>query len=514
MFQSVRRLFAINRTLMRYDLLSLFPIKNLHWLARFLLWLLRPFSRTDDRPAPVRIRLALEDLGPIYVKFGQLLSTRRDLLPVDLANELAKLQDDVPPFSNEHAVTIIEQSLGKPLLSVFKEVDSQPLASASVAQVYKAKLLDGHQVIIKVIRPDIRKIIELDIRLMKKLANVVNRFSQEGKRLHLPEVVADYETVIEGELDLKQEAANTSQLRRNFVESDKYNHLLHVPQVHWDYCSEKVLVADFVDGFPISDHRQLDLNSVDRKVLAERGVEIFFTQVFEQNFFHADMHPGNIFVDASNAASPRYVALDCAIMGSLSEEERSLVAKILLAALNREYDDVADLCLRAQWIDQNTSPQAFASIIRSVCEPIFAKPLSEISFGTLLLYLFQAARRFGMDVQPSLVLLQKTLLNVEGLGRDLYPDLDLWSTAQPFLQRWVEKSYSPVNWLEQIRKSGTASDPSKTFLQLLPRSGTGDAIKAQSQQKLIATLQRQITTLTRAVIVLTAILSLTLILKL
>ena len=496
---------------MRYDLLTLIPTANLHWLARLFVFILKPFCRSDDRPAPVRIRLALEELGPIYVKFGQLLSTRRDLLPIDLADELAKLQDRVPPFSNEEAVRVIEQSLGKPLLSVFKTVEAEPLASASVAQVYKAELLDGQNVVIKVIRPEIEKLIQLDIGLMKLLAALVDRYSREGRRLHLPEVVADYETIIEGELDLKQEAANTSQLRRNFVESDSYQHLLYVPQVHWDYCSEKVLVADFVDGFPISDHRQLDAHSIDRKILAERGVEIFFTQVFEQNFFHADMHPGNIFIDASNSASPRYVALDCAIMGSLSDEERALVAQILLGALNREYDLVADLCLRAGWIDEDTSVHAFAGVIRSVCEPIFAKPLSEISFGTLLLYLFDAARRFGMDVQPSLVLLQKTLLNIEGLGRDLYPDLDLWATAQPFLQHWVKKSYSPANLLEQLSQVtgiGRAA-PAGAGLGALTNSET--AVLLKEQRKSIERLETQIVTLRRLAIGFAAILAIVLI---
>lgn len=487
---TLRRLYSILRVAQRYNLLSLIPRSSLPLLLKVGISFLALFSSKDQRPAEQRIRLAIEELGPVYVKFGQLLSTRRDMLPDALAVELAKLQDNVPPFSNEIAVAIIEKSLGKPLLNVFRSVESEPLASASVAQVYKAEMEGGKSVVIKVLRPGIEKLIALDMGMMKHLATLMDRYSTEAKRLHLPEVVRDYKNTIEAELDLKQEAANTSLLRRNFVENEKYQHLLLVPEVYWDLCSERVLVADYVDGFPISDAASIAKHSVDRQRLAERGVEIFFTQVFEHNFFHADMHPGNIFVDVSNAANPRYVALDCAIMGSLSDDDRSFVARILLSALNRDYEAVATLCLNANWIAKDTNLTAFTSVIRSVCEPIFSKPLSEISFGTLLLYLFQAARRFGMDIQPSLVLLQKTLINIEGLGRDLYPDLDLWSTAQPFLQQWVDQSKAPNEVLKRFAvKLGNSAFQIDNLLSM--RSGA-DAHALESLRETTDKLERRL----------------------
>ena len=326
----------------------------------------------------------------------------------------------------------------------------------------------------------------------------------EARRLHLPEIVADYKTIIEAELDLKQEAANTSQLRRNFVESEQYQHLLVVPKVYWDFCTEDVLVADFMDGFPISDDTSLDKHDVDRSVLAARGVEIFFTQVFEHNFFHADMHPGNIFIDISDAANPRYVALDCAIMGSLSDQDRFNVARILLAALNREYDLVAKLCHQANWVAPDTSLTAFASVIRSVCEPIFSKPLAEISFGTLLIYLFRAARRFGMDVQPSLILLQKTLINIEGLGRDLYPDLDLWATAQPFLQRWVADNHSPMAAVKGLAEFVESTPPTELLTSLFNRPSQTNVQRLQQQVDGLTTQLRS-TRLVLAAVVLFAL---------
>ncbi len=488
---SLLRLFGTLRVLLRYNLIALVPPATLPWPAKTLLRFINLFASNDLRAEEVRVRLALEELGPIYIKFGQLLSTRRDLLPTNLANELAKLQDDVPPFPNEVASQIIERSIGKSIPETFSSIESEPLASASVAQVYKATLYkngryNGEDVIIKVIRPGIEKTIAKDTRLMARLAKLLDRYSSEAKRLHLPEVVADYKTTIEAELDLKQEAANTSQLRRNFVESEQYKHLLVVPDVYWDFCSENVLVADFMDGFPISDEESLTKHSIDRSQLAARGVEIFFTQVFKHNFFHADMHPGNIFIDTSDAANPRYVALDCAIMGSLSEQDSFNVARILLAAFNREYDQVAKLCLQAQWVSPDTRLSAFASVIRSVCEPIFSKPLAEISFGTLLIYLFRAARKFGMDVQPSLILLQKTLVNIEGLGRDLYPDLDLWATAQPFLQHWVTENYSPAATVQTFVERLENTPPSTlidNLISTVTRDNAAPALLKQLEQQ-------------------------------
>lgn len=492
---SVSRLFIILRVILRYNLTLLIPKASLPWLGKLLLRLASVLSSNDDRPIEVRTRLALEELGPIYIKFGQLLSTRRDLLTTAMANELTKLQDNVPPFSNEAASQIIEASIGKSIPEAFASVESEPLASASVAQVYRAKLhnnetYSGDDVIIKVIRPDIEKTIAKDTRLMARLAQLLNRYSAEAKRLHLPEVIADYKNTIEAELDLKQEAANTSQLRRNFVESEKHKHLLVVPKVYWDFCSEKVLVAEFMDGFPISSEQSLEKNNVDRSLLAARGVEIFFTQVFEHNFFHADMHPGNIFIDVSEPDNPRYVALDCAIMGSLSDQDRFNVARILLAALNREYDKVARLCQQAEWVAPNTNLGAFAGVIRSVCEPIFSKPLSEISFGLLLLYLFRAARKFGMDVQPSLILLQKTLINIEGLGRELYPELDLWATAQPYLQDWVTENHSPAAIAKNIAQMIEITPPNALLGKLLNQTPANNAAQQQEINSLTGKLKQ------------------------
>jgi ubiquinone biosynthesis protein len=407
-------------------------------------------------PAPaasraVRLRLTLESLGPIFVKFGQLLSTRRDLLPPDIADELAKLQDQVPPFSSDLAVAIIEEALGAPVGTVFAEFDPQPMASASVAQVHPARLHGGgaepgREVVVKVLRPGIEKIIRQDIALLYTLARLAERYLPDGRRLRPVEVVDEYQFTILDELDLKHEGANTAQLRRNWLASD----LLYVPEVFWDYTRTNVLVLERIRGIPVTDVAALRANGTDMRLLAERGVEIFFTQVLRDSFFHADMHPGNIFVSYANPRRPQYIGIDCAIMGTLTEFDQYYLARNLHAIFRRDYQEVARLHVECGWVPPQTRVHEFEAAIRTVCEPVFQKPLGEISFGQLLVYLFQTARRFDMQVQPSLVLLQKTLLNIEGLGRELYPQLDLWSTASPLVEDWLRERYSPRNLLKKI----------------------------------------------------------------
>lgn len=398
-----------------------------------------------------RLRRAFEELGPVFIKFGQMLSTRRDLLPTNIADELAKLQDQVPPFSSDEAVAIVEAELGKPVDELFDRFDRQPLASASVAQVHSARTKGAQnadrEVVVKVIRPGIERIIAKDMALLAFIARLLDRWSTDGRRLRLPEVVEDYRHTITDELDLGREASNSSQLRRNFIDGA----LVYVPEVMWDYTRRNVMVSERIRGIPVSDLDTLRAKNVDLKVLGERGVEIFFTQVFRDSFFHADMHPGNIFIDASDPADPRYIAIDCAIIGSLSESDQYYLARNLLAIFRRDYREVAQLHVECGWVPPDTRVQDFESAMRAVCEPIFERPIAEISFGQLLIYLFQTAARFDMEVQPSLVLLQKTLLNIEGLGRQLYPQLNLWDTAMPFLEKWVAERYSPQSIMRKLQ---------------------------------------------------------------
>ncbi len=417
--------------------------------VRFLLYLL-PWNwvRSFQEPASVRIRRALEDLGPIFVKFGQILSTRRDLLPDDIVDELSKLQDAVPPFPGEQARRIIEAAYRCPLEDAFAEFDERPLASASIAQVHAATLRDGRKVVVKVVRPGIEAIIAHDLGIMYTLAELAERYWRESHRLRPRAVVAEYEKTILDELDLMREAASASQLRRNFQGSG----LLYVPEIHWKLTRRDVMVAERISGIPISDVESLVAHGVDLEVLAERGVDIFFTQVFTHNFFHADMHPGNIFVSAENPRDPTYVAVDFGIMGSLTPDDQRYLAENFLAFFNRDYYRVAELHVLSEWVPSDTRVDEFESAIRSVCEPIFDRPLKEISFAGLLVHLFQTARRFHMEVQPQLVLLQKTLLNIEGLGRELYPDLDLWRTAKPFLEAWVRERIGGQAMLRELQK--------------------------------------------------------------
>lgn len=420
------------------------PLRWLFFLAPWRLMPKPPHSRA------ARLRLALEELGPVFVKFGQMLSTRRDLLPDDIADELQKLQDQVPPFSGERARHIIEKSLGQTLDELFAEFEITPMASASVAQVHSATLHGGEEVVVKVIRPGIHHTIANDLNLLYTLAHLLQKHSQDGKRLRPVEVVSDYKRTIFNELDLLIEAGNTSQLRRNFQDSN----LIYLPQIYWDYTRKNVLVMERIHGIPVADISALEAQNTDMKKLAERGVEIFFTQVFRDSFFHADMHPGNIFVSTENPAEPQYIAIDCGIVGSLTHEDKNYLARILLAFFKRDYHQVAALHIESGWVPEQTPVSEFETSIRSVCEPIFEKPLKDISFGQVLLRLFQTARQFNMEIQPQLVLLQKTLLNIEGLGRQIYPDLDLWFTAKPFLEEWMKERTGPPGLLKAMREQG------------------------------------------------------------
>jgi len=398
--------------------------------------------RNSREPRGVRIRRTLEDLGPIYVKFGQTLSTRKDLLPEDIAEELVKLQDRVPPFSADTARNIIEQQLGQSIEDAFAEFDPQPLASASVAQVHTATLNSGEKVIVKVLRPDIEDKIHSDVGLLYELARLAERFWSDARRLRAMEIVAEFEKTILDELDLVREAANASAIRNNFKGSDS----LYIPEIHWPLTRRKVLVMERIYGIPVGDIQALRDGNADFKKLAERGVEIFFTQVFRDNFFHADMHPGNIFVQLPD----KYLAVDFGIVGSLSDTDQRYLAENFLAFFNHDYRRVAQMHIESGWVPSTTRVEEFEAAIRSVCEPIFEKPLKDISFGLLLLRLFQTARRFDMVVQPQLVLLQKTLLNIEGLGRQLYPDLDLWQTAKPFLENWFKHRLGPAAKVKEL----------------------------------------------------------------
>jgi ubiquinone biosynthesis protein len=444
------RLLKIQRVLLRHRLEEFVRATHLYRPMRFLFYFSPSiwFERRRKAPRGERLRLALIELGPIFVKFGQALSTRRDLLPLDIADELAKLQDKVPPFANDIAKQNIEAALGKPLTEIFASFSETPLAAASIAQVHAAELQDGREVVVKVLRPDIRTVIERDIEVLYALAKLAQRYWQDGQRLRPLEVVAEYEKTILDELDLLREAANAAQLRRNFTGSD----LLYVPEIHWELCRTDVLVMERIHGVPISDMQRLRAAGTDIAKLARNGVEIFFTQVFRHNFFHADMHPGNIFVLLDNPSEPRYAAVDFGIVGTLETQDQHYLAQNFLAVFNRDYRRVAELHVESGWVPADTRISDMESAIRTVCEPIFDKPLKDISFGTILLRLFEISRRFNMPVQPQLILLQKTLLNVEGLGRDLYPDLDIWNTAGPVLREWMRERTSLRSVFKQVRQ--------------------------------------------------------------
>ncbi|MFE8045881.1 ubiquinone biosynthesis regulatory protein kinase UbiB [Brenneria goodwinii] len=432
------RLYNIVRVLLSYGLDELIPKMRLTIPLRFgrrlLFWL--P-NRHSDLPLGVRLRLALQELGPVWIKFGQMMSTRRDLFPPSIADQLAMLQDRVDPFDGMLARRQIELSMGGvPLEEWFDDFDVKPLASASIAQVHTARLkATGKEIVIKVIRPDILPVIKADIRLMKRLAGWLPRLLPDGRRLRPREVVHEYEKTLLDELNLLREAANAIQLRRNFENS----RMLYIPEVYPDYCSEGMLVMERIYGIPVSDVETLKANGTNMQLLAERGVQVFFTQVFRDSFFHADMHPGNIFINDQHPEDPQYIGIDCGIVGSLNKEDKRYLAENFIAFFNRDYRKVAELHVDSGWVPADTNVEDFEFAIRTVCEPIFEKPLAEISFGHVLLNLFNTARRFNMEVQPQLVLLQKTLLYIEGIGRQLYPQLDLWKTAKPFLENWLKE---------------------------------------------------------------------------
>jgi ubiquinone biosynthesis protein len=443
------RLLEIQRALVRHGLDDFIRATHLYRPFRFLFYL-SPwtwFQRSAGDTRGARLRLAFEELGPIFVKFGQALSTRRDLIPTDIADELAKLQDCVPAFGSDVAVAAIERALGAKLDQVFASFDTGALAAASIAQVHAATLRTGEDVVVKILRPGMHAVIELDLEVMDALAALANEYWVEARRLRPIELVHEYRKTILDELDLMREAANAAQLKRNFAGST----LLYVPAVYWDHCRAGVMVMERIRGIIVSRVDELRARGTNIARLAENGVEIFFTQVFRHNFFHADMHPGNIFVQVDDPQNPRYAAVDFGIVGTLQPRDQHYLAANFLAFFDRDYARVAALHVESGWVPRGTRVDELESAVRTVCEPIFQKPLKEISFAQVLLRLFETARRFDMQIQPQLILLQKTLFNIEGLGRELYPELDLWKTAQPILRSWMRERMSPRAVLRGLR---------------------------------------------------------------
>ena len=447
--KNILRLITIQRILVGYrldELLDKVPV--LKSFKYFFILLPRKISKNSSLGE--RIRKALEELGPIFVKFGQVVSTRRDLLPEEIANELAKLQDQVTPFSKSQALEILNTAYDKSIDQIFKKIDDEPLAAASIAQVHSAKLSDGKDVIIKILRPNIQAQIEKDISALYIIARSLENFWSESEQVKPTEIVKEYEKTIINELNLKREAANAARLKKNFSKSK----MLYVPEIYWDYCRTNILVQERIYGTPIRDIDTLKKQKTNIKVLAENGVEIFFTQVFRHNFFHADMHPGNIFVQIEDPDFPKYAAVDFGIIGTLTKDDQYYLAENFLAFFEGDYNKIAQLHIDSGWVPSETRVDEFEIAIRTVCEPIFNKPLSDISFANVLISLFNTARQFNMEVQPQLILLQKTLFNIEGLGRQLYPELDLWKTAYPVLKEWIN---------EQIGFKSVASDFKKNL---------------------------------------------------
>ena len=446
---SAARLLEIQRALVRHGLDDLVRATHLYRPFRFLFYL-SPwtwFQRSAGVTRGERLRLALEELGPIFVKFGQAVSTRRDLIPLDIADELAKLQDRVPPFDSDIAVATLERTFGRPLAELFSSFEKTPLAAASIAQVHAATLRSGEDVVVKILRPGMHEVIERDLEVLRALAALADEYWEDARRLRPLELVGEYRKTVLDELDLLREAGNAAQLKRNFTGSP----LLYVPMVHWDYCRANVMVMERIRGIIVSRVDELKARGTNIAKLAENGVEIFFTQVFRHNFFHADMHPGNIFVQIDDPENPRYAAVDFGIVGTLQPRDQHYLAENFLAFFDRDYARVAALHIESGWVSPTARVDELESAVRTVCEPIFNKPLKEISFAQVLLRLFETARRFDMQVQPQLILLQKTLLNIEGLGRELYPELDLWKTAQPILKQWMRERMSPWAVLKQLR---------------------------------------------------------------
>ena len=472
------RLIKISRVALRYgfDQLALERLPGLRGLLAALL-----FWRDLSAPRGERLRLALEALGPIFVKFGQMLSTRRDLIPADIADELARLQDQVPPFGTGEVEATLIRAYGKPVEAVFRNFEFDAAASASVAQVHFAELPQadgsGLPVAVKILRPGIANVIAHDVGLLRAAAGLVERLFADGKRLRPLEVVAEFERHLEDELDLMREAANCSQLRRNFAGSS----LLLVPEVHWDWCRTEVMVMERMHGVPVSQVERMREAGIDIHLLARTGVEIFFTQVFRDGYFHADMHPGNVQVSVAPALKGRYIALDFGIMGTLSDSDKQYLAINFIAFFRRDYRRVATAHIESGWVPAGTRVDELESAIRAVCEPVFGKPLKDISLGVVLLQLFRASRRFNVDVQPQLVLLQKTLLNVEGLGRQLYPELDLWQTAKPFLERWMETQIGAEAFFRRMEQEAPY------WVSLLPQIPRllGDRLVASDRQQFL-----------------------------
>jgi ubiquinone biosynthesis protein len=499
--RQLRRMLAIQRVLVKHGLDEI--VWRTH-LFRPLAWLGRLLAFGRRRlPLGVRLRKALEELGPIFVKFGQALSVRPDLLPLDIAAELAKLQDQVPPFAGEEAAAALALAFGRPVEEVFAEFERTPLAAASIAQVHAARLPQGQAVVVKVLRPNVAALILRDVEVLYAIAALAERYWPEAHRLRPIEVVAEFERTLAVELDLMREAANAAQLKRNFAGSE----LLYVPDVYWDYCRSNVLTIERIFGIQVDDIEGLRSAGTDIRRLAENGVEIFFTQVFRHNFFHADMHPGNIFVDVTNPALPKYVAVDFGIVGSLDERDQHYLAENFLAFFRRDYRRVATLHVDSAWVPAGTRVDELEAAVRAVCEPIFNKPLKDISFGLVLLRLFQIARQFDMEIQPQLVLLQKTLLAIEGLGRQLYPELDLWQTAKPVLEDWMRERHDPRTRLKQL----VAAWPEiSDDLALLPRvlhrtlrrlDAEDAAVRRQQRAPVFVTAPRRATTRLEALVI-------------
>jgi ubiquinone biosynthesis protein len=484
------RLLQIQRALVRHRLDDFVRATHLYRPVR-LLRLASPwtwFQRSAGATRGARLRLALEELGPVFVKFGQALSTRRDLLPADIADELAKLQDRVPPFPGDVARAMLERIYGQPLSEVFSSFDLEPLAAASIAQVHAATLKDGVQVVVKVLRPGMRAVIERDLEVLAALAELADRYWIEARAVRPIEVVQEYRKTILDELDLMREAANAAQLKRNFAGSP----LLYVPVVYWDYCRGNVMVMERIHGIIISRVDELRSRGADIAKLAENGVEIFFTQVFRHNFFHADMHPGNIFVQVDDPKNPRYAAVDFGIVGTLTPRDQHYLAENFLAFFDRDYARIAALHIESGWVPRNTRVDELESAVRTVCEPIFDKPLKEISFAQVLLRLFETARRFNMQVQPQLILLQKTLFNIEGLGRQLYPELDLWKTARPVLAAWMRERVSPRTILKEIRRHWPDALLTLRQVPQLLKDAVRDAHETPAEAASLDSLRREI----------------------
>jgi ubiquinone biosynthesis protein len=457
--QQLIRLLYINFILARNGLDQVVVSIRLFAPFRFVVYI-NPWNwyRKEKLSRGQALRKSLEELGPIFIKFGQALSTRPDILPEDIALELCQLQDNVPPFDSAIALRILESTYEKPVLDMFAEFDAQPLASASMAQVHAAKLNNGKSVVIKILRPNMRKIIQQDLMILETIAQLAERYWAKSNRLKPREIVREFRRSLMDELDFKKEAANGSQLRRNFEHSP----LLYVPEVYWEYTRENVLVMERIFGIPVTNVEALKAHHINIPKLAERGLEIFFTQVFRDRFFHADMHPGNIFVSPLHPENPQYICVDFGIVGTLSDSDKRYIAENLVAFFNRDYYRVAQLHIESGWVERNTRIDEFENAIRVLCEPIFERPLKDISFSLLVINLFQVASRFHMEVQPQLILLQKTLLSVEGLGRQLYPDLDLWKTAKPHLEHWMNQQMGPKAFFKQLR------DNLPFFIEQLP----------------------------------------------